>query len=129
MSLREKGFSKEIVDDINTELEDKGLIDDSCLARDIIASGQRANRSRSRIYAELRRRGITREEAEESLDHGFDPERERKAAAELMYRNLSCLPGSANKSDIEKISRRLFRRGFSASAIAGAVEDMQSNDG
>ena len=129
MKLCEKGFGKEIADDIATELEDKGLIDDLRLARDIVASGQRAGRSRSRIYAELRRRGIAREVVEESLDDGFDPEREREAVARIMHGNLSSLPGSPSKSDIERISRRLFRRGFSASAIADVVDDIQNDGG
>jgi len=129
ISLRDRGFSAEVVDDVTTELEGKGLLDDARLARDIIASGQRARKSRSRIYAELRRRGIAREETEESLDDGFDPEREREAVAQLMRRSLSCLPGSPSKADIERISSRLFRRGFTASAIAGVIDDMSSDGG
>jgi len=94
------------------------------LARDIIASGQRAGKSRSRIYADLRRRGITREEAEERLDDGFDLEREREAVSQLMRKNLSSLPDSPSRADIERISGRLFRRGFSSSAIASAIDDL-----
>jgi len=126
--LREKGFGAEIVDDVIAELQDKGLLDDARLARDIIAGGQRASKSRSRIYADLRRRGIERENAEESLDDVFDPDREREAVARLMRRNLSRLPGSPSRDDIERISGRLFRRGFSASAIAGVIDDV-SNGG
>lgn len=127
--LLEKGFLAEIVDDVTTELEGKGLLDDSRLARDIVASGQRANKSRSRIYADLRRRGIARDEAEESLDDGFDPEMEREAVARIIHRNLTDLLVPPSRADIERISARLFRRGFSASAIASVIDDVARGEG
>jgi regulatory protein len=128
-SLCEKGFGTEVVESVAAELLDKGLLDDARLARDIVASGQRASKSRSRIYADMRRRGIARDEAEESLQACFDPEREREALAQLMRRSLSCLPGSPREADIEKTAGRLFRRGFSAAAIADVLGDIRQDEG
>ena len=123
--LRRKGFPEEVVVGVAAELEDRGLVDDARLARDIVCGGQMAGKSRLRIYAGMRRRGISREDAEESMRSCFNPEREREAAYRLLRSSLPCPPGSAGKGDIERAARRLSGRGFSASAIADVLGDIQ----
>ncbi len=125
--LRGKGFSEEVVEDVAAELVERGLLDDARLARDIVCNGQIANKSRSRIYSELRRRGISRELAEESIQSFFDPEREREAAALLLEKYLPLSPGSAAKGEIEKAVTRLSARGFSHSAIADVLSGIRDD--
>lgn len=123
--LRRKGIPENIVVGVAAELEDRGLLDDSRLARDIVCGGQTAGKSRSRIYSEMRRRGIAREVAEESMRIFFDAEREREEVYRLLLSSLPFPPVSAGKGDIQKAARRLSARGFSASAIADVIGDIQ----
>ena len=62
--LREKGFSQEVINRVIEDLQDRGWLDDSELAHDIISYGQDRNKGWMRIYADLRRRGIERRIAE-----------------------------------------------------------------
>jgi regulatory protein len=121
--LNGKGFCPEITMEVIHDLEEKGLVGDASLARDIVAAGQRCNKSRSRIYSDLRRRGIEREAAEESLDVYFDQEEECRAAARIMSRMLSSADSDSAGDDIEKAARKLSGRGFSGHAVAYALKD------
>jgi regulatory protein len=121
-----KGFRAEIIDETIHELEEKGLIGDASLAHDIVMAGQRCNKSRSRIYSDMRRRGIEREAAEESLDAFFDQEEECKAAMLMMRRLLSSTASLPTADDIEKAARKLSGRGFSGNAVAHALREASS---
>jgi len=127
--LRKGGFSTAVIEEAVAELEDRGLLDDTRLARDAVTGGQRAGRSRARIYADLRRRGIAREDAEVALQDCFDPEEELKTVAGFMRKSLSGSPATVGSEEIDKTARRLFKRGFSASAIAGALEGLHPGEG
>ncbi len=121
--LNGKGFADDIVDSVISELVDKNLIGDLSLARDIILSGQRSHKSRSKIYSELRKRGIAREDADESLAAIFDAESERESAVSAMTRFLSLSPSPPSPADIERAARKLAGRGFSSAAVAYALRD------
>ncbi len=119
--LRGRGFSEEIAGGIVSELESKGLVCDVLLARDIISGGQRSGRSRARIYAELRRRGIDRQTIDESLHSCFDQEVECEAAARLLSGMIAEGQTSRADFDLERAARRLSGRGFSPAAITYAL--------
>ncbi len=120
-----KGFPPRVAEDVAEELAAKGLLDDARLSRDMIESCQDAGRSRSRTYADLRRRGIGRETAEESLRAFFDPEREREAAFAMLRKSLSGRLASFPEPDMESAARKLCRSGFSASVVANAINRMK----
>ncbi len=124
--LSGKGFSDDVVDSVISELVEKKLVGDLSLARDIILSGQRSHKSRSKIYSELRRRGIAREDADESLAAIFDAESERESAVKAMTRLLSPSPSPPSPADIERAARKLAGRGFSSSAVAYALRDVSA---
>jgi regulatory protein len=124
-----KGFPAKTIDSIVSELAERGLIDDRLLARDLVASGQRARKSRSRIYADLRKRGFDREMTEEALATCFDPEMERRAAGETMRKLLHSGSSPPTEDDIERAARRLSSRGFTPSAVAQAIYDMRGGAG
>jgi len=121
--LSRKGFPADIVESVIAELAEKKLIDDLILAEDIVRSGQRTHKSRSKIYSELRKRGIGREDAEESLAACFEVEKERESAASAMAKLLSSSPSPPSEGDIERATRKLSGRGFSSSAVAYALRD------
>jgi regulatory protein len=125
--LSGKGFPDDVVVSIVMELADKELICDLSLARDIVMNGQRSRKSRSKIYSELRRRGIDREDAEESLAACFDADIEREAAVKAMARLLALSHHSPSGADIERAARKLAGRGFSSSAVAYALRDVSAS--
>ena len=126
--LAAKGFSAETIEEVTDELELKGLLDDEKLAQDIVLGGQKSDRGRSRIYADLRKRGIDRELAEESLEIHFDPEKECESAKYLVRRNLvSCRP-PVSEDDIERAARRVSTRGFSPAAVASALHEIAGDE-
>ncbi|MEW6553062.1 MAG: RecX family transcriptional regulator [Actinomycetota bacterium] len=127
--LSVKGFKPDVVDDVVAELSEKRLLCDPSLARDIVASGQRSGKSRAKIYSELRRRGIDREVAEESLEACFDASLEREAAVKAMDCLLTPHGHSPSCEDIEKAARKLAGRGFSSSAVAYALRDASARAG
>jgi regulatory protein len=127
--LRNKGFSLQVVEGVVEELEERGLLEDACLARDMVMNGQRANKSRSRIYADLRKRGIDRDIAEESLQSCFDPEKEREAATCLLQKSLYTSSSPPTEADIERAARRLSGRGFSPSAVLNALAGIKRDAG
>jgi len=118
-----KGFSSMVIANVLSDLEASGLVCDSRLARDIVLNGQRSNKSRPRIYAELRKRGLEREEADKILEEHYDPDKEREIALYLMRKSLLSLPPPHSVEDIEKAAKRISRRGFSASAVSSALND------
>lgn len=122
--LLDRGFSPHIVDRVVIELSDGDWLDDNKLARDIVIQCQRANKGRSRIYAEMRKRGIERELAEENLRDHFDPLKENEAASSLLAKNLAVCPHPPMEADIERAARRLSSRGFSPAAVANALDEI-----
>ncbi len=124
--LAGRGCSTEIVEEVVSELEEKGLIGDAALAQDIVSGGQRAGKSRSRIYAVLRRRGISRETADEALEAHFDLDEECEAATREIRKMLPITSGPPGAEDLERAARRLSSRGFSAPAVARALKETAS---
>jgi regulatory protein len=127
--LHGKGFSTQTVDDVVGELEQKGLVGDASLARDMVAAGQRSHKSRSRIYTELRRRGIDRETTEAVLQSDFNGEEERKAAVHAMRKILPQTMSPPDDDDMRRAAKKLSRRGFSGSSIAYALDEVISGSG
>jgi regulatory protein len=122
--LAEKGFEREVVSGVVKELLARGLIDDRLLARDLVLFGQRTNRGRSRIYADLRKRGISRSQAEESLEQFYDYQAERRSIEHLLEftpLNKSC---ALDRTQRDKIVRRLCARGFPPDAVRDAIWEM-----
>ena len=76
--LRKKGFSQEVINKVIEDLQERGWLDDRELAHDIISYGQDRNKGWMRIYADLRRRGIERSLAEESLERYYDVDKARE---------------------------------------------------
>ena len=124
--LRSKGFPAETAGDVIGELEQKGLVDDASLARDIVVAGQRSQKSRSRIYSELRRRRIDRETAEAILHNNFSGVEESKAAVNAMRKMLPQTIGPPDDDDMRRAAKRLSRRGFSGSSISYALDEIIS---
>ena len=124
-----KGFSQEVVNRVIEELQDRGWLNDSELAQDIISYGQDRNKGWMRIYADLRRRGIERRLAEESLERYYDNERARKTLLWLARESLSAYSSPPCKKEVDAIIRRISRQGFSPLSAKGVVYDLSRDKG
>ena len=122
--LSEKGFQADIVSQVIEELLQRGLLDDTTLARDIILLDQRMNRGRARIYADLRKRGIERSLAEESLDEFYDTETERKSIVHLLGHITSHGSPDLDESQLNKIARKVSGRGFPPGIVRDIMHKM-----
>lgn len=120
--LSGKGYEDCVVESVVSGLETRNLLDDVSLSRDIVRECQRNGKSRSRIYAELRRRGIGREQSEESMKSYFDPSLEEKAALRLMRGMIGGHACALDDKELRKAARRLCARGFSISAVSNALD-------
>lgn len=120
--LRSKGFDSEIALEIMGDLQGKGLIDDLSLAQNIVVRGQESDKGLTRIYADIRKRGITRRTAEEALGDYYDPEKASESIDKLARESVDSLKGlPPDKKDIEALVRRLSRRGFPPSKSREAL--------
>jgi len=127
--LREKGFSQEVIDRVIEDLQERGWLDDCELAHDIISYGQDRNKGWMRIYADLRRRGIERSLAEESLERYYDDDKAQESMRWLVRESLSTYSSPPCKTEIDAIIRRISRRGFSPPSVKGIVYDLSSDKG
>jgi SOS response regulatory protein OraA/RecX len=122
--LEKKGFSVPLVEKTVADLSDQGWLDDISLAKQIISTGQDMHRGWSRIYADLRRRGINRRLAEESLQESYDLAREEKSIRQIALKNGANCPSSSQDIDIDKLIRRISYRGFNPTTIKSKIADL-----
>ncbi len=120
-ALGAKGYAEDVVEGVIVELESRRLLDDAALSRDIVREGQRRDRGRARVYADLRRRGIARELCEECLATHFDPSLEEAAALRRLGALLGACGQPRDEEELRKAARKLSARGFSPSAVRGAI--------
>jgi SOS response regulatory protein OraA/RecX len=91
--------------------------------------GQRMNRGRSRIYADLRKRGIDRSLAEESLEEFYNNELERESMIHLLEQNPLLQSAQPEPAAVNKIARKMAQRGFPPGAVMDTIREMTCNKG
>lgn len=113
--LLRRGTDEQSVEDCIAWLDEHGFLDDGeyagAVARHYTAKGYGAGR----VKSELRRRGIERELADETLE--ALPENTEKIDAYIARR----LNDPKDRDSVRKISAALFRRGFSWEEIRAAL--------
>ncbi len=120
--LSGRGFASPVVEEVVLSLLEEGLLNEEAFARGAVISGQEHNKGRERIYTDLRRRGIPRALAEDSLERYFDPERERLAVEKLIAEGAKATRITDRKARSDVAISRASRRGFSASSINAALK-------
>lgn len=126
--LGERGFQPETTEAVIADLKERGLLDDRDLAAGIVAAGQNRGRGRAKVYADLRRRGIERDLAEESLQAFFAAELEEMSARRFIAENLTPEASAPGDARFDRLLGRMSRRGFSSSAIKKAVDGFRRED-
>jgi SOS response regulatory protein OraA/RecX len=122
--LREKGYTQDIVESVVADLLERDLLDDQALARDMVLLGQRADKGWAKILADLRKRGIGRNLAEESLQGYFDHDMERESVNRLARQCLSGCGSPPEETEVDRIARKICRKGFSPAMVISAIREM-----
>ncbi|WP_245551014.1 recombination regulator RecX [Nocardia paucivorans] len=120
--LADKGFAAEVSERALDRLGEVGLVDDAAFARQWVRSRHaHSGRGRQALAHELRRKGISADDAAPALDT-VTTEDERARATELVRRKLRTM---APKLDRDKKIRRLVgmlaRRGYGQSVAYAVV--------
>ena len=111
--LTRLGYRPATVEMVLYKLSSNGLTDDADFARQWVAS--RANRKlgRSRIAQELRRKGISADDAEAALDQ-LDEDDQLSAAVDLVQKGLRrAKSGEDPRKTANRLIAMLARRGYS----------------
>jgi len=132
--LEQKGFAPEVSERALDRLAEVGLIDDADFAQQWARSRHLfSGKGKRAIALELRRKGVSDDDAAEALD-GIDAASERERAAELVRKKLRTqapLPTEGDRREIaaerDRLVRRLVgmlaRRGFAQGMAFEVVRD------
>lgn len=104
-------------------LAEVGLVDDEVFARDWLAAGDRRQRSRRALLAELAEKGVDRDVAEAAASE-LDSERDyavARAYAERKARGLGRVEAAAR---YRRLAGALARRGFPAPVVAQVTREV-----
>jgi regulatory protein len=119
--LRRKDVSAEAANNTLDRLQAAGLVNDEAYARDWVKTHTAAGAmGRSRLSAELARRGVPRSAADEVIK-GEAPADEAVACAALARRMVARYARLPNSVARRRLAGYLARRGFDAEAVRAAV--------
>lgn len=125
--LLQAGYRPCTVEMVIYKLERENLLDDADFARQWVESRSQHKLGRSRIAQELRRKGVSQEEAEEALAVIEDEDQLAGAVALAEKAAARIKPGEDMRKACSRIAGMLARRGYSwdiaKEAIRQAVSD------
>lgn len=126
--LLQAGYRPCTVEMVIYKLQRENLLDDADFARQWVESRQTHKLGRSRIAQELRRKGISHEEAEEALDL-IDDDDQLSGAISLAEKAAARIkPGEDTRKATSRIAAMLARRGYSWDISKAAIQAVLSND-
>ncbi len=118
--LRQKGIEPETADWCVDWLAEQGLLDEAAYAAAVVRHYAAKGYGAGRVRAELSRRGLPRELADEAMEAmpGGQEKLDRLIAARLRD------PG--DRDEVRKLSASLYRRGFSSEEIRSALRRLET---
>ena len=118
--LRQKGIEPETADWCVDWLTERGLLDEAAYAAAVVRHYAAKGYGAGRVRAELNRRGLSRELADEAMETMPDGQEkiDRLIAARLRD------PG--DRDEVRKLSASLYRRGFSSEEIRSALRRFET---
>ena len=129
--LLRAGYRPSTVEMVIYKLQRENLLDDADFARQWVESRQHHKLGRSRIAQELRRKGISQDEAEDALSVIDDDDQLSGAVALAQKAAARIKPGEDMRKAASRIAGMLARRGYSwdiaKQAIAQALSDENVN--
>ena len=127
--LARRGYSEQETAAAIDELTARGFLDDRALAYNVAtALAERRLYGRSRVAADLARRGVAGDAIGEALERAFAGLDEDAMARKAASRRAGAVP--VDKRARERMARSLLRRGFSRGAVARVLggEGQESED-
>lgn len=125
--LLQAGYRPCTVEMVLYKLEREHLLDDSDFARQWVESRAHHQLGRSRIAQELRRKGVSREEAEEALS-AIDDEDQLAGAITLARKAAARIkPGEDIRKATNRIAAMLARRGYAWDIAKEAIAQAMAN--
>ena len=130
--LREALIAKDVPEEVAEQVLDRftevGLVDDAQLAAEWVRARHRdKGLSRQLLAMELRRKGVSDEDAGPALDALGDDE--RAAAEELVRRKLPSTRGLEYPKRVNRLMGMLARRGYGGSLAGDVVRSALAEDG
>ena len=118
--LLQKGIEPETADWCVDWLTERGLLDEAAYAAAVVRHYAARGYGAGRVRAELSRRGLPRELADEAMEamSGGQEKLDRLIAARLRD------PG--DRDEVRKLSASLYRRGFSSEEIRSALRRFET---
>lgn len=124
--LLQAGYRPCTVEMVIYKLERENLLDDADFARQWVESRQHHKLGRSRIAQELRRKGVSQEEAEDALSFIEDDD-QLSGAISLAEKAASRIkPGEDKRKTYSRIAAMLARRGYSWDIAKEAIQQALS---
>ncbi len=125
--LLQAGYRPCTVEMVIYKLEREGILDDADFARQWVESRATHKLGRSRIAQELRRKGVSQDEAEEALE-AIDEEEQLSGAIALAEKAAARIkPDEDRRKAASRIAAMLARRGYSWDVTKQAVEAAVTN--
>ena len=126
--LLRSGYRPCTVEMVLFKLEKEGLLDDADFARQWVEARTARRMGRGRIAQELRRKGVSAQEAEEALE-ALSEEDQLESAIRLVEKTLSRVStGEDPRKTAARITAMLARRGYdydtAREAISRVMEDI-----
>lgn len=126
--LLQAGYRPCTVEMVLYKLEREKLLDDADFARQWVESRSTHKLGRSRIAQELRRKGISQEEAEEALK-AIDDDEQLAGAVELATKAAARMkPGEDPRKAAHRILGMLSRRGYGWDVAKEAIRQAMDAD-
>lgn len=123
------GYRPCTVDMVLYKLESENILDDADFAQQWVEARSARKLGRTRIAQELRRKGVSQEEAEAALET-IDDEDQLAGAISLVQKSLSRVkPGEDPRKTASRLTAMLARRGYgwdvARAAIAHVMHDLE----
>ena len=126
--LMQAGYRPCTVEMVIYKLQRENLLDDADFARQWVESRQTHKLGRSRIAQELRRKGVSQEEAEEALSV-IDDEDQLDGAVALVEKAAARIkPGEDMRKASSRIAGMLARRGYSWDIAKQAIQQVLTDE-
>jgi regulatory protein len=121
--LARKHVPDEAATAVLDRLTEVGLIDDAVFARDWLAAGDRRQKSRRALLAELAEKGVDRDIIDAAVAE-LDGDRDYVVARGFAERKAASLVGLEPQVQYRRLAGALARRGFSASVVAQVAREV-----
>lgn len=118
--LKQGLYTEDIIEQTIEYVKSFGYIGDASYARRYIQSRQK-NKSKKEIYAELCKKGVTKEDIDSAMEECYEDQGEEEAIRTLL-RKKKYNPEQATDAEKQKIYGYLARKGFSYDQIRQVIQ-------